>query len=76
MQLATIQIQKKYQLMFQENKYFHLSNISLHTNENNRCIVCYGDSITAQDWPDYLSPDVWQNLTSLLPCYKRFTNFA
>ncbi|MEE1077724.1 MAG: GDSL-type esterase/lipase family protein [Agathobacter sp.] len=37
------------------NIFYFLSNISLHTNENNRCIVCYGDSITAQDWPDYLS---------------------
>lgn len=36
------------------NVYF-LSNISLYTDESNRSIVCYGDSITAQDWPDYLS---------------------
>lgn len=37
------------------NIYYFLSNISIHTKEENRAIVCYGDSITAQDWPDYLS---------------------
>ena len=25
------------------------------TDKQNRCVVCYGDSITAQDWPNYLS---------------------
>ena len=33
---------------------YFLSNVSLYTKEENRTIVCYGDSITAQDWPDYL----------------------
>lgn len=37
------------------NIYYFLSNVSLHTQNNNRAIVCYGDSITAQAWPDYLS---------------------
>ena len=36
------------------NIYYFLSNISIHTDEDNSAIVCYGDSITAQDWPDYL----------------------
>lgn len=35
--------------------FFFLSNISICTSKNNRSIVCYGDSITAQDWPDYLT---------------------
>lgn len=35
--------------------YYFLSNVSIHTEEENRAIVCYGDSITAQDWPDYLT---------------------
>ena len=34
---------------------YFLSNVSLYTKDENRTIVCYGDSITAQDWPDYLS---------------------
>ena len=35
--------------------FYFLSNVSVHTGEENRAIVCYGDSITAQDWPDYLT---------------------
>ncbi|MBQ3008946.1 MAG: lipase [Oscillospiraceae bacterium] len=34
---------------------YFLSNVSVYTEKKNRTIVCYGDSITAQDWPDYLS---------------------
>ena len=34
--------------------FYFLSGIDVLTNENNRSIVCYGDSITAQAWPDYL----------------------
>ncbi|MBQ8556033.1 MAG: lipase [Clostridia bacterium] len=33
---------------------YFLSNVSLLTDRANRTIVCYGDSITAQDWPDDL----------------------
>ncbi len=33
---------------------YFLSNVSLLTAESNRTLVCYGDSITAQDWPDML----------------------
>lgn len=33
---------------------YFLSNVSLLTAGENRAIVCYGDSITAQDWPDDL----------------------
>jgi len=35
--------------------FYFLSNVSVLTDEGNRGIVCYGDSITAQDWPDYLA---------------------
>ncbi len=34
---------------------YFLSNVSIRTSVENRTIVCYGDSITAQDWPDYLA---------------------
>ena len=37
------------------NIYYFLSNVSLYTHKDNRAVVCYGDSITAQAWPDYLS---------------------
>jgi len=33
---------------------YFLSNVSILTEKVNRTIVCYGDSITAQDWPDDL----------------------
>lgn len=34
---------------------YFLSNASVLTEEGNRAIVCYGDSITSQAWPDYLT---------------------
>ncbi len=34
---------------------YFLSNVSVLTAGDNRAIVCYGDSITAQDWPDFLA---------------------
>ncbi len=34
---------------------YFLSNVSVLTEAENRAIVCYGDSITAQDWPDFLA---------------------
>ena len=35
--------------------FYFLSNVSVLTHPENRAIVCYGDSITAQDWPDELA---------------------
>lgn len=35
--------------------FYFLSNVSVYTSAKNRTVVCYGDSITAQDWPDYLT---------------------
>ncbi len=35
--------------------FYFLSNVSVLTAPQNRAVVCYGDSITAQDWPDYLA---------------------
>lgn len=35
--------------------YYFLSNVSILTSSTNRAVVAYGDSITAQDWPDYLT---------------------
>lgn len=34
---------------------YFLSNVSVYTGKENRAVVCYGDSITAQDWPDHLA---------------------
>ncbi len=35
--------------------FYFLSNVSVLTEPDNHAIVCYGDSITAQDWPDKLA---------------------
>jgi lysophospholipase L1-like esterase len=35
--------------------FYFLSNVSVLTDGKKRTIVCYGDSITAQDWPDHLA---------------------
>ena len=37
------------------NWFFFLNTIDILTEEKNRALICYGDSITAQSWPDYLS---------------------
>ncbi|MBQ8279272.1 MAG: lipase [Roseburia sp.] len=36
------------------NWYYFLSNIEILSSQQNHTILCYGDSITAQSWPDYL----------------------
>ena len=33
---------------------YFLSDIDVLTDEGNRTLICYGDSITAQAWPDEL----------------------
>ena len=35
--------------------FYFLTNVSVYTSTENRTVVCFGDSITAQDWPDYLT---------------------
>lgn len=37
------------------NWFYFLSDVALHTSDKNRAVICYGDSITSQAWPDYLS---------------------
>lgn len=37
------------------NMVYFLSQIEFLTEDDNRSIVCYGDSITAQNWPDELA---------------------
>ena len=35
--------------------FYFLSNVSVLADWHKRAVVCYGDSITAQDWPDELA---------------------
>lgn len=39
----------------QTNWFYFLNTIDVFTDEKNHCLVCFGDSITAQDWPDILA---------------------
>jgi len=41
------------------NWFYFLNTIDILTEEKNHALVCYGDSITAQSWPDYLSERAW-----------------
>lgn len=36
------------------NCFYFLSDIAIFTHKENHALICYGDSITAQDWPDLL----------------------
>lgn len=37
------------------NWFYFLSNVEIYTAGENRAVVCYGDSITSQAWPDELT---------------------
>ena len=41
------------------NWFYFLNTIDILTEEKNHALVCYGDSITAQCWPDYLAIRAW-----------------
>lgn len=42
------------------NWFYFLSNVEIETDSTNRAVICYGDSITSQSWPDYLSLRLFQ----------------
>ncbi|MBP9996298.1 MAG: lipase [Lachnospiraceae bacterium] len=56
------------------NIYYFLSNVSLYTEAHNRAIVCYGDSITAQDWPDYLQKRCFEQKDNRTSIVRRATS--
>ena len=41
------------------NWFYFLNTIDIFTEEKNHALICYGDSITAQSWPDYLALRAW-----------------
>ncbi len=53
---------------------YFLSNVSVLTGEENQAIVCYGDSITAQDWPDELALRCFQEGYSKTAVIRRATS--
>lgn len=40
---------------------YFLANIDIYTEDKNEAIICYGDSITSQDWPDYMLLSLREN---------------
>ena len=40
---------------------YFLANVDIYTEDENEAIICYGDSITSQDWPDYLLLSLREN---------------
>ncbi len=43
------------------NWFYFLNTIDIRTEDKNHAVVCYGDSITAQDWPDDLTLRLWED---------------
>lgn len=43
------------------NWFYFLNNVEVLTEEKNKTVICYGDSITAQSWPDYLAEKCFEN---------------
>ena len=39
--------------------FYFLNTIDILTEEQNHALICFGDSITAQSWPDYLAIRCW-----------------
>jgi lysophospholipase L1-like esterase len=33
---------------------YFIANVDIYTSDDNEALICYGDSITSQDWPDYM----------------------
>ena len=33
---------------------YFIANVDVYTNDSNQAVICFGDSITSQDWPDYM----------------------
>ncbi|WP_294430349.1 SGNH/GDSL hydrolase family protein [uncultured Treponema sp.] len=41
------------------NWFYFLNTVDVFTEEKNHALVCFGDSITAQSWPDHLAQKAW-----------------
>lgn len=42
------------------NWFYFLNTVDILTEEKNHALICYGDSITAQSWPDWLMKRAWE----------------
>ena len=48
------------------NWFYFLNTIDVLTSAENHAIVCYGDSITAQSWPDYMALQAFGSNVSII----------
>jgi lysophospholipase L1-like esterase len=48
------------------NWFYFLNTVDVLTSPDNRALVCFGDSITAQSWPDYLAQMVFGGNVSVI----------
>ena len=48
------------------NWFYFLNTIDVLTSAENHAIVCYGDSITAQSWPDYMAQQAFGSNCSII----------
>ena len=47
------------------NWFYFLSDVEIYTSDQNHSVICYGDSITSQAWPDYLALRLFEeNITN------------
>ena len=53
------------------NWFYFLNTIDVFTQEENHAFICYGDSITAQSWPDYLAIKLWEQNTRNVSIIRR-----
>ena len=53
------------------NWFYFLSNVEIYTESTNRAVICYGDSITSQAWPDYLTLRLFQEEISHTAIVRR-----
>lgn len=53
------------------NWFYFLNTIDVLTQEENHAFICYGDSITAQSWPDYLAIKLWEQDTRNVSIIRR-----
>lgn len=56
------------------NIVYFLSNVSIYTEEQNKAVVCYGDSITAQDWPEILQQKLIDSGINNISVIRRATS--
>ncbi|MCQ2592104.1 MAG: GDSL-type esterase/lipase family protein [Treponema sp.] len=53
------------------NWYYFLNTIDIFTEEKNKAFICYGDSITAQSWPDYVALKLWEKSINNISIIRR-----